>query len=271
MLTGNNVILEGVYLFNNELTTLDLSQNPNVKYLNVEHNRLTTLPTLQHPLLTILIAGYNDLALVDLTQNDRLLKVKLEHNHLAAISVANIRNLSWLKVSNNQLSSLDLSHNSILTWLECDSNRINRLDVSKNPNLQWIAAENNHLTELDLSANQKVEGLSLQGNEFSVEAINNLITQLKDVSSVTINENNRAWARILNIAMPNAEKANIAAARDKGWTVITVTTGISTPSVMPDEAQPLYYVTPAGIVSKYPTKGLNIIRYSNGTTRKVIF
>ena len=151
----------------------------------------------------------------DLTQNDRLLKVKLEHNHLAAISVANIRNLSWLKVSNNQLSSLDLSHNSILTWLECDSNRINRLDVSKNPNLQWIAAENNHLTELDLSANQKVEGLSLQGNEFSVEAINNLITQLKDVSSVTINENNRTWARILNIAMPNAEKANIAAARDK--------------------------------------------------------
>ena len=270
--TGYNTTLEGVYLYNNALETLDLSQNPNVRYLNVERNRLNTLPTVGHSLLSILIAGHNNIESVNLSDNNNLLQVKLNHNKLTTITVTNLKNMSWLKVDNNRLNELDLSKNKTLTWLECDSNRIDRLDLSHNTYLQWIAAEDNRLGELDLSANKKVQGLSLQNNEFALQAMNDLIGQLQDVSGVTINDYNRAWARILNITMPDADKADIATAKAKGWTVITgATTGIGKMITEQEEVYPIYYVTPAGIISRQPSKGINIVRYSNGTTRKVVF
>jgi len=217
---SKNTSASGLYLYENELEALDLSAINTVRWLNVGYNHIPSLDTRNQSNLSLLIADYNEIAEIDLTKNPSLSQVKLSHNLLKTIDLSKQSYLSWLKVDNNDIENLDLSANGYLYWLECDSNRIASLDLSKNTYVQWIAAEGNLLTVLDLSKNAGVQGLSLQGNNMNLDALNSIIDQLKDVSNVEINDNNRAWGRQLNISyMPGTKMARVADAQAKGWIV----------------------------------------------------
>lgn len=217
---SKNTALTGLYLYENELTGLDLSGISTVRWLNVGYNHLPALDVAKQTNLSMLLADYNDIASIDLSHNASLSQIKLSHNKLQAIDVSKQPYLSWLKVDNNDIAQLDLSANGYLYWLECDSNRIASLDLGHNTYLQWLAAQGNLLTSLDLSHNTGLQGLTLQGNRMDADAINSIIGQLQDVSSVEITDNNRLWGRQLNISyMPGTIQAQVADAEAKGWIV----------------------------------------------------
>lgn len=212
--------LEGLYLYDNQLTDLDIASNTGLRWVNVSNNKLTALSTSAQPNLTLLYADGNQLAAVDLSANKGISQLKLEGNRLTAIDLSALGSLSNCQLGDNQIASLDFSHNPYLYWLGVQNNRLTALDLSHNTYVQWLAAEGNRLTALDLAANKGIQGLSLQNNNMDAAAINAIIAQLQDVSTVTVGDSNRDWARQLNISyMPGTADANVADATAKGWYV----------------------------------------------------
>lgn len=84
--------LENLNLYYNvNLSSLDLSGNPNLKILYVNVNNLTDLDTFNNPLLEFLSVGNNPhLGSLDLSQNPLLRHLSAGHNH--AMSFIDIRN-----------------------------------------------------------------------------------------------------------------------------------------------------------------------------------
>ena len=227
---SKNTALEGLYLYENSLTSLDLSNNRNIRWLNVEGNKLQELNTKNMSNLSLLLASRNRIKEIDLSGNPSLSQVKLASNLLKTIDVSHQPNLSWLKIDNNQLKEIDVHANKYLYWMECGDNKLTTLKLEKNTYLQWLAAERNNIASLDLSHNTGLQGLTIQDNKLTTESLNTIIAGLQDVNGVEITDNNRTFARILNISnMPGTKNANVAEAISKGWKVTAeVTTGIST-------------------------------------------
>ncbi|MCR5077483.1 MAG: hypothetical protein K6A82_05525 [Prevotella sp.] len=263
--------LEGVYLYDNQLTSLDLSSNHGVRYLNIDNNQLRHIDTSTLPQLSTLQANNNQLESADLTNNPMLTSLQLANNHLTELKPFAANYLSQLRLDDNQISSIDLSGYPYLYWARLANNRLTALDVSHNSYLQWLAAENNGLSTLSLSTNIDLQGLTLQGNKMQADVINTIISQLADVSNVSINHNNEQFAKQLNISyMPGTEAANIAEAQAKGWIVTAekTTAGISTAPAANTTSTAIYNAN--GMRLKAEGKGLNIIRMEDGSVRKVI-
>ena len=114
----------------NQITSLDLSNNPAVTFLDCGRNQLTSLDVSNNFALSTLWAGENQLTSLDVSQNSLLY---------------------YLNCSVNQLSSLDVCCNSMLTTLYCNQNNITNLDFSANHDLVFLDCHTNQsLTSLDL-------------------------------------------------------------------------------------------------------------------------
>lgn len=263
--------LQGLYLQNNNLTSLDLSKNTDVRWLRVDGNHLTALNTAAQANLSTIMADNNEIETLDFTSNPRLSMIKASHNKLTSIDASKSSYLSWLKVDNNNLTSLDVSKNAYLYWLECDSNAIAQLDVTACTYLQWLAAENNNLATLDVSKNTGLQGLSIQNNPMSATVLNTIIDQLPDVSSVEINDNNRAWGRQLRLSHNAVDDVHLAVAQGKGWNVTEyLTTGVSTVDARATVVKTVYYsLDGVCLGTEVPARGIYIATdlYSNGATR----
>lgn len=275
-LTGINLesltALEGLYLYDNQLAALDIAGNTGLRWVNVSNNRLTALNTSAQPYLTLLYADGNQLAAVDLAANKSVSQLKLEGNQLTAIDLSMLGSLSNCQLGDNRLTTLDLSHNPYLYWLGVQNNQLAALDLSHNSYLQWLAAEGNRLTTLDLSANKGIQGLSLQSNAMKADAINAVIAQLQDVSSVTVGDSNRNWARQLNISyMPGTADALVADATAKGWYVTANVSAAATDINAAATVVAVDYYTIGGqaLGARVPQPGVYVKRtlYSNGTVK----
>ena len=71
----------------NNLTTLDLSQNTKLTFLSCPNNRLTTLNVAECTELQTLLCGANQLSQLDLTPNKALTKLSCEANKLTSLKV----------------------------------------------------------------------------------------------------------------------------------------------------------------------------------------
>ena len=109
--------LESVHCSNNQLTSLDVSQNPRLEYLECENNSLEKL---------------------DLPGDSSLREINCSNNKLSELDLSKNIALEELNCSNNSLISLDLSNNAALEELSCGGD-ISSLDVSKNPLLKDIS------------------------------------------------------------------------------------------------------------------------------------
>jgi hypothetical protein len=196
--SGQGVIsLEGIEHFpaleelscsNNQLTSLDVSQNPALRILQCSNNQLTSLDVSGAAALMSLECGYNrlvsldvsgaaalmslqcsnnQLTSLDVTQNAALVGLVCSDNQLASLDVAHKPALVDLQCFNNQLTSLDVSHNSKLGWLWCFNNQLTSLDVAYNPALGDLRCDNNQLTSLDVSHNSKLGDLRCDNNQLT--------------------------------------------------------------------------------------------------------
>ena len=134
---NNNLNLEELWCYDNNLSALDLSNCTSLTDLECEFNRLNTLNLTNTPNLEFLYCNYNDLDSLNLIDCPALEYLYCGNNNLENISLAQNPNLKTLDCSKNYIGSLDLSNNQDLTSLNCGYNHLSSLDLRNNNNTSF--------------------------------------------------------------------------------------------------------------------------------------
>ncbi|NRB59882.1 MAG: T9SS type A sorting domain-containing protein [Winogradskyella sp.] len=137
--------LEVLTAFNNNLSSVDLSQNTGLTTILLALNNLTEIDLSSHPNLISLSLNDNSISTIDFSNNLQLQQVFLNNNLLSEIDVDMLSNLANLGVSGNTIVELDLSNNTSLQTLFCQDNNLVNLNVQNgnNTNVTNFEAENN--------------------------------------------------------------------------------------------------------------------------------
>ena len=76
------IAITEIHANHNQLTNLNLSQNPALKVLNCLNNQLTSINITQNSQLTSLECSYNQLTSLDVTQNTGLIYLSFNNNQI---------------------------------------------------------------------------------------------------------------------------------------------------------------------------------------------
>ena len=205
--------LQGIELFpalttltcyGNQLTTLDVSQNTELTFLDcgslvvnpvsgesvLHSNRLTQLTLGSKPSLQKLFCHGNQLTALDLSQAPNLIEIGCSANRLTALDVSALTKLQRLSCADNLLTSLDVRNNPELDHIQCAANRLTSMDFHGMNKLEYVDVSNNQLVSLNLMGCTALELLSCLGNKLAtldlhtntallqVNCCNNLLTTL---------------------------------------------------------------------------------------------
>ena len=105
--------------------------------LNCFDNQLTSLDVSNSTALTILSCSNNQLTSLDVSNNTDLINLSCSNNQLTSLDVSNNTALNSLFCYENQLTSLDVSNNNALTELDCGDNQLTSLDVRNGNNTNF--------------------------------------------------------------------------------------------------------------------------------------
>ena len=170
-------------LFNNNLTTINVSALTKLKYLNLGYNKLTSINVdnntaleqlyLQNNLLTnVTIEFLSDLRTLWVQKNPNLTNLECACNDLDNLDIYNCTALQNLSCFNNpHLTTIhNLESCTALTNLDCEDCKIGDLSaVMSMPNLESLNAANNKLTSLNVSGLRKLKSLRVAGNQSLTE------------------------------------------------------------------------------------------------------
>ena len=145
------------------ITSLDISKNSQLKVLDCSQNSLTSL---------------------DVSKNTNIGTLNCSNNNLSSLSISKNTVLSILKCSDNRITSLDLSKNTGLFELRCSNNKLTSLDLSKHNRLQEVHCDNNQLSSLIVSkqatdlvevrcTQNQIQGASMDALIASLPKLNN--------------------------------------------------------------------------------------------------
>ncbi|HGM1348702.1 TPA: cell wall-binding repeat-containing protein [Clostridioides difficile] len=165
-LSGVNyfVNLKRLYCSNNNLKTLDVSNNPELEILSCSGNNLETLDVSNNLKLRDLHFGGNNIKILDISKNKKLEILYCYDNSLKTLDVSNNPELTHLSCFGNNLETLDVSNNPELKELYCFRNDLKTLDVSDNPELIRLDCSDNMLKTLDVSDNPELIHLDCSDN-----------------------------------------------------------------------------------------------------------
>lgn len=153
--------LQTLICFDNDMDELNLSENPELIYLDCSHNNLrSTLDISKNKKLKTLICRNNRIETLNLENNVSLEKLEFTNNRVKNIDLSKNTNLIELICENNNLESLDLINNTKLKILNFKLNGIKNPDLSSNLALSELNCQQNwNLGKLDLSSNKKLTKL----------------------------------------------------------------------------------------------------------------
>ncbi len=157
----------GLICCRNGLTSLNVSKNTYLEYLDCKHNQLTNLDISKNSKLDVLRCSKNQLKNIDVSKNTNLRILECRLLDLTSLDIANNINLESLNCSDNQLVSLDVTKNPKLKYLFCSENKLENLNISNNINLLRLSCFHNELRDLDVSNNDKLEELICFSNHIS--------------------------------------------------------------------------------------------------------
>ncbi len=144
------IALKNLDCTNNQLDSLDISQNTLLVDLDCSSNNLIYLNVSQNSNLTNLSCLGNQLTNLNVTQNLLLTNLDCYGNYLPNLDVTQNTGLNSLRCDSNLISSLDVSQNLGLITLVCDANSLTALDVSVNSALTYLTCTFNPLTCLNV-------------------------------------------------------------------------------------------------------------------------
>ena len=154
-LTGIEDFTALTYLncWNNQLSTLDLSNNTGLTYLNCWYNNLNSLDVSNNTALNFLDCIDNQLTSLDVSNNIALTRLNCNQNQFTTLDLSNNTALTFLFCSQNQLTTLDLSNNSALASFDCNDNQLTCLNVKNQNNTNFIrfkTTDNPNLTCIEV-------------------------------------------------------------------------------------------------------------------------
>lgn len=157
----------------NNLTTIDLSHNKKLSYINCHHNQLNELDVSGLPLLETFYCGHNALPSIDVSKNGKLEDFDCQDNHLDTLDVSQNKELVKLSCGTNNLTELDVRENKKLKELSCYESKLSNLDLRNQTELEVLKCWKNPLSVLDVSANTKLKTLFVSNtNLTSLDAKN---------------------------------------------------------------------------------------------------
>lgn len=159
--------LENITAYNNDISSIDFSGCPNLRYINLEGNALMDINVSNLTKLSKLDIRKNHISNLDVSKNTALEKLYCDDNALTELNVFANTELMDLVCSNNQISNLDLTANINITNLSCDGNLLKKITVSNMPRLKSLKCSDNQLEEIDLSKNLHLQKFWGQNNLFS--------------------------------------------------------------------------------------------------------
>lgn len=158
----------------NNLTTIDLSNNKKLSYINCHHNQLKELDVSGLPLLKTFYCGHNALPSIDVSKNEKLEDFDCQDNHLDTLNVSQNKELVKLSCGTNNLTELDVRENKKLKELSCYESKLSNLDLRNQTELEVLKCWKNPLSALNVSANTKLKKLYVnKTNLTSLDATNN--------------------------------------------------------------------------------------------------
>lgn len=162
-------------MWDNQVSAIDLTHAPDLKYLNFYWNPVKELDLSNATSLEVLNTGYSAIKNLDLSNCPNLMWLDAHGDGygdeedgfalLESIDVTKLPILQYLDVKGNDLTTIDLSQNPYLTWLNVTNNHLTSLDITHNPLLLEVDAGNNQIADIDLSKNSKLESLTLSRNK----------------------------------------------------------------------------------------------------------
>ena len=170
--------LEILKIFNTQVTSIDVSKNPNLKELDLSDDKLTSgIDVTNCPELTYLNVNRTGISKLDVSKNTKLEKLY--------ISV------------NDGIELVGLDKLSSLLSLEADHCGLTKIDVSKNTNLEFLKIGSNSIAAIDLTGLDRLTALSGAHQICYINLISNTfdLTHLSycgfDISRMTLSEENK--------------------------------------------------------------------------------
>jgi len=170
---SNNTALEYLDCGLNNLMELDISHNINLEEVYCQHNNISLLDIWNNTLLSGIWCYNNNLSVLDVSNNLKLRVIDCANNNLSVLDVSNNTELYDFVCEGNNLSVLDVSNNDILENLQCSNNNLLSLDVSNNLELRILNCGDNNLSSLDVSNNTMLEKFNCGDNNLSVLDVSN--------------------------------------------------------------------------------------------------
>ena len=143
-----------------DISSLDVSNNPDLRELNCVATDLTELDVSHNKNLVKLECWSTGIARVDVSQNDKL--EDLETGWSLALVEVNLGQKEYLTkfaCNRSNMTSVDLSGCPALKSLVCWESEISSLDLSHNPNLEALWCYDTNIRFLDLTHNPKLQDL----------------------------------------------------------------------------------------------------------------
>ncbi|MVO08154.1 T9SS type A sorting domain-containing protein [Flavobacterium sp. TP390] len=170
--------LEILYARFNTITTVDISQNINLKNCYISSNQITSFDVSQNVNLVNLDLGYNHLTNIDLTQNTNLESLDIGGSVLNNIDISQNLALKYLNVNGTNISNLDVTQHLGLLNLSIAGNPITNINLQNNILLESLFINQNQvLTGIDLTYNTALKNLTLSNvpfNTFDLSTLTNL-------------------------------------------------------------------------------------------------
>ncbi|MDC0204384.1 hypothetical protein OAJ65_01150 [Flavobacteriales bacterium] len=163
--------IQMLWCWDNQLTTLDVSQNTALTELICTGNQLTSLDVSQNTALDTLWCQNNQITSLDVSQNTALIALYCQDNQLTSLDVSNNTLLEQLNCTDNYIECLDVSGATALTYLQCGDNLLEQLNT-KNGNWQnmTVVANDNNLTCVE------VDNLGQATNNWTFDSFTSITT-----------------------------------------------------------------------------------------------
>jgi len=164
---SQNTLLSDLRCNDNQLTTIDVSNNPNLTTFFCFNNQLTSIVGLGNTSVNDLRCSGNQLTSLDVTGLPALFKLHCQINQLSTLDVSMNPQLNDLRCNSNQLTTLDLSANPMINTLFCHFNQLATLNLGTTSGITFLHCFENQLTTLDVSLHTGLTELQCNGNQLT--------------------------------------------------------------------------------------------------------
>lgn len=163
---SQNIALKRLWINGNNLATIDVSENIALEDLSLSSNDdISSIDLTQNINLLKLSSSYTQLSGLDVTQNINLQDLRIPFNEITSLDLSQNPHLQYLYANNNLLSSLDLNQNPNLVSIRAEDNNLlslflkngnqvtSDLSFDGNDELQYICADESDMFIVNLRLN----------------------------------------------------------------------------------------------------------------------